>query len=87
MMAHIAVGFYWPMLCKAIARRETPVEDLNPWPVSESLQRLLAMRKARIWRAFRIEERKFFKNKTAKQDCLADLGGFELTHSQLRNAL
>jgi len=57
MMTHIAVGFYWPMLCK-------PLEDVNPWPVCESLQRLLAMRKARIWRAFLIEERKFSKNKT-----------------------
>jgi hypothetical protein len=38
---------------------------LGPKSVNVSLQRLLAMRKARIWRAFLIEERKFSKNKTA----------------------
>jgi hypothetical protein len=40
---------------------------LGPKSSNVGLQRLLAMRKARIWRAFLIEERKFSK----KQDCLA----------------
>jgi hypothetical protein len=38
---------------------------LGPKSSNFSLQRLLAMRKARIWRAFLIEERKFSKNKNA----------------------
>jgi hypothetical protein len=38
---------------------------LGPKSSNVGLQRLLAMRKARIWRAFLIEERKFSKNKTA----------------------
>ena len=42
------------------------------------------MKKARIWRAFLIKERKFSKNKNA---WLADLRGFELTHSRFENAL
>jgi hypothetical protein len=37
---------------------------LCPKSSNVGLQRLLAMRKARIWRAFLIEERKFSKNKT-----------------------
>jgi hypothetical protein len=38
---------------------------LGPKSSNVGLQRLLAIRKARIWRAFLIEERKFSKNKTA----------------------
>src|SRR5216684_736103 len=38
---------------------------LGPKSSNVGLQRLLAIRKARIWRAFLIEERKFSKNKNA----------------------
>jgi hypothetical protein len=37
----------------------------RPKSSNVGLQRLLAMRKARIWRVFLIEERKFSENKTA----------------------
>jgi hypothetical protein len=42
---------------------------LGPKSSNVGLQRLLAIRKARIWRAFLIEERKFSKNKTAWLTC------------------
>jgi hypothetical protein len=47
------------------------------------LWRLFAMRKARIWRAFLTKERIFSEN----ENSVADLGGFELEHSQSGNAL
>jgi hypothetical protein len=43
-------------------------------------QRLLAIRKARIWQAFLIEKRKFSKNKNA----WAGAGGFEPPHGRIK---